>query len=238
MAEKNQRWLVTGATGQLGGWAVNELQADADREIFALGRTAFPESPQVTSMVASLHDFDQLQACFHSARPTHVLHFGAMTAVGECFRNQDLAQVVNVQATQQLAQLAAETGARFVFSSTDMVFDGQAAPYAESAVVKPLSHYGRTKAAAEDVVLQHHGVVIRPPLMFGFPRIPRQSTFVRQLDQLRTGEPLRLFHDEFRTFDGSTFFINASAFHTSQNAVFANEFQCCYHELALGTFCL
>ena len=87
-----------------------------------------------------------------------------------------------------------------MFTSTDMVFDGRSAPYNEESETCPLSEYGRTKARAEDCVLRNRdSAVVRLPLMYGFPRSRRTTTFSNQVAALRSGQPLRLFDDEFRT---------------------------------------
>jgi dTDP-4-dehydrorhamnose reductase len=107
---------------------------------------------------------------------------------------------VNTAATVQLARLAAGCGARFVFVSTDLVFDGTAAPYREEDLPTPLSEYGRSKAAAEEEVRALGGTVVaRVSLLFGPARIDRASFFDAQITALRQGQPLTLFHDEWRT---------------------------------------
>ena len=201
MTDTNQRWLVTGATGQLGAHAVYELRMMPDIVVHALSRSPFPDSDNVASSVLGLDDLTALEDCVRQLKPTHILHFGAMTAVGECYKNPEAAQTINVTATALLAKLAGDSGARFLFSSTDMVFDGTSAPYTEQSVRKPLSRYGQSKAAAEDAVLaaNESAVILRPPLMFGYPRVARQTTFVQQMANLRDEKNMTLFHDEYRT---------------------------------------
>jgi dTDP-4-dehydrorhamnose reductase len=147
-----------------------------------------------------LRDGPALRACVAGFRPTHVIHLGAMTAVGDCHAHPADAECINTAATRVLAEAARDAGARFVFSSTDMVFDGEHAPYRESDSPSPLSHYGRTKAAAEELLAEFDGVlVVRLPLMYGLPCGPRATTFVAQIAALRAGQALRLFTDEYRT---------------------------------------
>ena len=79
---------------------------------------------------------------------------------------------VDIDATADLVDIAAAMGARIVHTSTDLVFDGKAAPYRESSVPSPSSVYGRSKLASERPVLAfERGVVVRPSLMFGLMRI-------------------------------------------------------------------
>jgi dTDP-4-dehydrorhamnose reductase len=193
------RWFATGGTGQLGGH-VCALLAERGEGVAALvGRDGkAPAGTQPAS--GNLLDPEGLQAAIRRYRPAFVLHIAAMTAVSDAFADPAGAERANVTATAAIVEASAEVGARVVFTSTDMVFDGSAAPYAEDASPAPLSVYGRTKAAAERVVLAYErGVVARVPLMYGFPLTDRPVTFVQQIKAVRDGAPLRLFVDEYRT---------------------------------------
>lgn len=195
-----ERWLITGAGGQLGSHVVRALAAEEDAMLLALVGHHPTGTPGVVERRVELGDSEALRAAVREFRPTHVLHLGAMTAVGDCHARPADAERINTAATRVLADAAAELGARFVFSSTDMVFDGAHAPYAETDPPRPLSHYGRTKLAAERAIATLPGTLaVRIPLMYGLPCNARETTFAKQLAALRTGKPLRLFTDEFRT---------------------------------------
>ena len=194
------RWLITGASGQLGGHVLRQLSEEPRRHaILGLaGRGVV--GPSVPVRHIDLADADALRACVADFRPTHVMHLGAMTAVGACFAEPARAEAINTIATRVLAQSAAEIGARLLFSSTDMVFDGTAAPYSEADPPQPLSHYARTKVAAEQALTAFSNtLIVRIPLLYGLPSSRRETTFVQQIAALRHGQPLRLFTDEFRT---------------------------------------
>src|SRR5262249_58599643 len=99
-----------------------------------------------------LADPDQTAAAFREARPKVVIHAGAVTTVAGCYRDPDHAWRINTRATEQLADLCTQTGARLLFTSTDLVFNGERGGYREEDVAAPLSVYGRTKLAAEKAV--------------------------------------------------------------------------------------
>jgi len=123
-----------------------------------------------------------------------------MTAVGACHADPLLAERINRDATRILAESAAACGARMVFTSTDMAFAGDNAPYRPDDAPDARSCYGRSKVAAERAIAAVPGVlIVRIPLLFGRPRTPRSTTFERQVAALRSGAPLRLFTDEYRT---------------------------------------
>ena len=196
-----QRWLVTGASGQLGGHLLRQLAREADSSnLLGLAPKGKDLAGGARAARVDLDDSDALRHAITEFRPDFVLHVGAMTAVGECYTQPEAARRVNVAATRMLAEATAEYGGRLVYSSTDMVFAGNRAPYRESDSPGPLSHYGRTKLAAEQELAKfERALTVRLPLMYGFPCTRRETTFVKQIAALRRGRPLRLFTDEYRT---------------------------------------
>jgi dTDP-4-dehydrorhamnose reductase len=141
-----------------------------------------------------------LKTAFREAQPDAAIHAAAMAAVSDCTRDLARAAAVNTGATGELAELCAAAGARLVFVSTDLVFDGERAPYREADEPAPLSVYGRTKAAAERAVLKSPGhAVVRVSLLFGPSINGRANFFDKQIEALRGGQPVCLFHDEWRT---------------------------------------
>ena len=197
----SERWLITGASGQLGGHVVRALARDErKRALLALIGSGVCATPGVACERVDLGDGAALRRCVMAFRPTHIAHIGAMSAVGECYKRPDDARRINVDATRVLAEAAGECSARLVFTSTDMVFSGEDAPYCESDPPNPLSEYGRSKVAAErELAAFGQALTVRLPLMYGLACSQRRATFAAQLGVLRRGERLRLFTDEFRT---------------------------------------
>jgi dTDP-4-dehydrorhamnose reductase len=147
-----------------------------------------------------LSDPDAIAAAVRAARPDLIVHTAAVARVDDCHRDPERARRVNTRGSELLAELAAEFGARLVFVSTDLVFDGERGGYREDDPSRPLSVYGRTKADAEAAVLAApRGVVARFSLLFGPTLVGRPSFFDGMVAALRGGQPLTLFADEWRT---------------------------------------
>ncbi len=192
-------FLVTGAGGQLGSVLMRRLSR-AGRSALGLTSLTGPRPDHGETQPVDLLDADGLAAVVRTTQPACIVHAAAMTVVGACFDRPADAERINVDVTRQLAELASEWNGRLVFVSTDLVFDGQQGSYDESAEARPTTMYGRTKFAAERVVLGFSGgAVVRLPLMYGLPAAPRSTTFLTQLAALKSGAPLKLFRDEFRS---------------------------------------
>ena len=179
---------ITGAQGLIGQYLVQSApQCAPGWRVRALARADF-----------DLLDFAAVRRAFAQDAPAMVLHCAAITVVAEAQKNPALARRVNVEVTQQLAELAAEIP--FVLFSTDIIFDGRTGNYAEDAAPNPLHVYGETKVAAEQVVLQNpRHLVVRTSINGGVSRTSNRA-FNEQLRHAlqRAGAGMKLFTDEFR----------------------------------------
>lgn len=132
--------------------------------------------------------------------PDAIIHLAALSNPNFCEKHPDLSASINVEVSARLANWCAQSGARFLFASTDLVFDGQHAPYDETYPIQPVNIYGRHKAEAEEriQVLYPQAGVARLPLMFGHPGT-KLGFMANWLAQLEKGQPIKAFTDEYRT---------------------------------------
>jgi dTDP-4-dehydrorhamnose reductase len=137
--------LITGAGGQLG------------RELLSGAPGAWDVLP-CTSRDLDICDRVAVQRVLTGARPTVVINTAAFTRVDEAEREASHAYAVNAEGAGNVAAGTRQIGARLIQVSTDFVFDGkQGRPYAPEDPPHPLSVYGRTKLAGEELVREHTG---------------------------------------------------------------------------------
>jgi len=193
-------FLITGAGGNLGSVALRELARAGSTVVGTVSPTGpRPSQGQIRSL--DLRDPGATERLLRELRPRNVVHLAAVSAPLDVLRDPAAAARSNVEAPARLAALCGALGTRFVLASTDLVFAGDAAPYAESDAPRPLSVYGRQKLGAERAVLAEPGTVVaRLPLMYGLPAVQRApSFFLHMTRQLLENAPLALFTDEVRT---------------------------------------
>jgi dTDP-4-dehydrorhamnose reductase len=152
-----------------------------------------------------LLDFAAVRREFARDKPQLVIHCAAISTLAEAQANSALARRVNVDVTKLLAELAADV--RFVFFSTDLVFDGRKGNYVETDMTHPIHIYGETKAAAEQIVLRNpHHTVVRTSLNGGTSRTGNRGFNEGLRLAWQAGQGVNLFTDEFRCpiFSGET----------------------------------
>ena len=116
----------------------------------------------------------------------------AITSTDTCRDRPGEARRVNVEATVDLGRRLSAAGARVVFLSTNMVFDGSVAFTPAAASRCPKSAYGHMKAEAEESLLALGGTtVVRLTKVVG-RTLPVIEKWRAALDR---GEPIRPFTD-------------------------------------------
>ncbi len=191
--------MVTGASGNLGYWICH--QAKVSWAVTGIYWKYDFKMDGVRSAQADLTDVDAADYLMGTIRPQAVIHAAAASQPARCETHPEATRRVNVDVPKKLAALCADRKIPFIFTSTDLVFDGHDAPYTELDGVTPVCVYGRQKADAEDAVLKINGkaLVCRMPLMIGAGPAASSSFAIQMLRGILSGDPLRLLTDEFRT---------------------------------------
>lgn len=182
-----KRLLITGGSGYLGA----RLLAAAGWEVAATYFTRPLAPVRGRAVRLDLRDAAAVQAAVRAFRPDVILH----TACSN--RNADHIAAI-APAARHLAQAAAEHGARLIHVSTDLIWDGEHAPYRDETPPAPLGDYGRAKAEAETIVaaLCPSAALVRPSLIWGLDPLDRQTRWLA--DGARSGQRVTLFTDEYR----------------------------------------
>ena len=136
-----------------------------------------------------------------TVEPEVIIHAAAKADVDFCEKNHDISFGVNVCGSENLAKQAELMGARFIYLSTDLVFDGEDGDYSENDKPNPTSLYGLTKLEAEKRLLNalDEAVVLRLSLMYGDRGYSNVGFVYKLVESLQTGQTFKLFTDQYRT---------------------------------------
>ena len=194
--------LVVGASGQVGALMLRALRRYyGEDNAVPTSRDAHPGWLQLD--LATLTDLKQV-AEFPDAHHAHTIFcVGGMTNVDACEDHPETAFRTNARGPGVLAAFARQQRARFVYFSTEYVFDGSTehpGSYTESDAPHPLNVYGSSKLAGERAVLEAHpdALVIRTTVVYGPD--PREKNYLYTLMRnLAAGVGMRVPEDQIST---------------------------------------
>ena len=180
-----QLWL-TGASGYLGAHVLRTAPDWRIWPAYFSRPLAHPEAFQL-----DVRDASAVEHSLQTLRPDAILHTACSNSSAE--QIQAIAP-----AARAIAAAARRFNIRLVHVSSDMVFDGEHAPYTDEARPYPINDYARAKAEAEAIVAEHcpTAVIVRPSLIWGLKPLDRQTRWL--VEGLKRGDRLTLFTDEIR----------------------------------------
>lgn len=122
-----KKLIVTGASGFL-GWNI----CQSVRQEWNVYGTVYSNSLEIKGaevIKLDLTNYKELKKAFYKIRPDAVIHTAAESDPSYCQLHQNETQGINVDAAVNIAMLCSDINIPFVFTSTDLVFDGLNAPY-------------------------------------------------------------------------------------------------------------
>lgn len=220
--------LVTGVKGQLGYDVVNEL---TKRGHIAIGTDI--EEMDITNAQC-------VSKVIKENTPDAVVHCAAYTAVDAAEDNEEICRKINVDGTQNIANVCKELDIKMVYISTDYVFDGEGErPWEPSDERTPLNIYGQTKyegeLAVENTVDKFF--IVRIAWVFGI----NGKNFVKTMLNLgKTRDSLTVVNDQYGspTFTYDLARLLVDMIETEKYGVYhaTNEGICTWYEFACEIF--
>ncbi len=212
--------LVTGAAGFIGSHTTDLLLAEGHRVVgldnFRTGRREnLADAGRQPGF--EFHELDvavpgALAGLVARARPEAIIHLAALVSVQESIANPELNFVLNVQATQLVAEAARlHRVGRVVFASSAAIYgDAAELPVREGAAKRPVSPYGAAKLASEDLLLGHaatYGLTVRCQRYFNVfgprqdPSSPYSGVISIFARRYAEGKPVTIYGDGRQTRD-------------------------------------
>lgn len=220
--------LVTGYNGQLGYDVVREGMKHGFN-MHGIGRKDLDITVEedVTKYIKNI-------------KPDAIIHCAAYTAVDNAEDDKETCWNVNVEGTKNMATAAKEVNAKFMYISTDYVFDGAGQkPFVENDIPYPVGYYGLSKYEGEKVVEQllEDWFIVRISWVFG----ANGNNFVKTMLRLAESKnELNVVDDQFGsptyTFDLARLLIDM--IQTKQFGTYhaTNEGYCSWYEFAKEIF--
>lgn len=174
------------------------LEASQQHEVFGSVNRNVIHSTDFTVYQSDLIEPGALEKLIDECQPEWVINCAALANLEACEANPALAEKLNSELPEKLANYVAKGGARLVHISSDAVFDGERGNYTEGDRPNPLSLYARSKLAGEQAVMAANpqAIVARVNL-FGWSLSGERSLAEWFVNNLAAGNSIMGFTDVY-----------------------------------------
>ncbi|MFT6215929.1 MAG: dTDP-4-dehydrorhamnose reductase [Roseivirga sp.] len=197
--------LITGANGLLGQKLVSLIINGAEHELIATARGAnrlpFDERKYAYDSLDITNE-SQVKSAIAQHKPDVVIHTAAMTNVDQCETEKEECWDLNVNAVQYIVDACEVNNTFLVHLSTDFIFDGESGPYGEEAEANPISYYGESKLASEQIITQSKldWSIVRTVLVYGIAHdMSRTNIILWVKKSLEEGKEIKVVDDQLRS---------------------------------------
>ncbi|MCB9189701.1 MAG: NAD(P)-dependent oxidoreductase [Flavobacteriales bacterium] len=198
------RVLITGSNGLLGQKLIKLLWDRKDVEFLATSggeNRVFQYKFNYRSL--DITDEKAVSNIVNGFQPDVVINTAAMTNVDACEEDRVNCWKINVDAVQYLLNACEKIGAKLIHLSTDFVFDGEDGPYSEEDQPHPLSYYGESKFASEQLLINSkytNWAIARTIIVYGTgENMSRSNIVLWAKGALEEGKELTIVDDQFRS---------------------------------------
>ena len=195
------RILVTGASGLLGSAVVRAASRRKHEVIGIVGKSEADIAGLSRKKSIDLRDPYETERYILDTFPDAIINCAAISIPQICERSPKESRKINVELPEKLALLSRHLFGKFVHISSDMVFDGNSAPYSNADRPSPLNEYGKQKVESEQRVLSiapENSIILRPSLINGNSPSGERGLHEMLFSEWAAGKTTTLFEDEFR----------------------------------------
>jgi dTDP-4-dehydrorhamnose reductase len=130
--------------------------------------------------------------------PDVIINSAAYTNVDGCESEKELSWAINVTGVENIAKYGTTCDAHLIHISSDYIFDGKNGPYVETEIPNPISHYGKEKLAAENVILSSRikNTIVRTNVLYGATQFGRPDFVKWVFDSLSEKKNIRIVKDQ------------------------------------------
>lgn len=196
--------LITGSNGLLGQKLIYQLIGYPDFQVFATSkgenRTLIKKRYEYIPL--DITEKEEIDETFEYVKPDIVINTAAITNVDACEDDKATCWKLNVDAVQNLSIACEKYNSHLIHVSTDFIFDGVSGPYDEDSTANPISYYGESKLAAENIVKNSSCKysIVRTVLVYGLvDNMSRSNIVLWAKGALESGKELTVVDDQYRT---------------------------------------
>lgn len=144
-----------------------------------------------------IRDRNAVNDILTSLRPDVIIHPAANPNVEYCEEHPGETWKINVEGSENLIRSARNIGAKFVFFSSDYIFDGKSGPYSEEDIPCPINEYGKQKLAVETLITSslEDYIIARITVVYGWERNGKNYV-MGIIRNLKNGRHMKIPYDQ------------------------------------------
>lgn len=160
--------LILGSNGMLGSVLCNYL-LKKEYNIIGIDRIVIKnEKENYKFYQLDLLDFIEVEKIIFQETPDIIINTAAIVNLNLCQENYELAKLLHVDLNKKILDLNRKIPFKFIYISTDSVFDGTKSNYTEEDEVMPLNNYAKTKFLGEEEVKKMKDYIVIRTNIYGY----------------------------------------------------------------------
>lgn len=182
--------LVIGATSLLGAALMRILPERFE----SVRGTGYSKASQFNYDLLDATKEDSVRHYFEThPHPDILIYVSGEANADKAEDEQERAYALNAEAVSLIHKYCPNV--KFVYASTEYIFDGKSAPYTSASAPNPINYYGRTKLEGEWLTLKlfENSVSLRLGALYGYNRpFDKKTTVSKMLESINKNEDLRV----------------------------------------------
>lgn len=190
--------VVTGINGMLGSSVAKALGHSPEYKVIGLARSMQKEMDNISYYYLDLTNLANLEKTIQDISPDAIIHCAANVNVNDCDVHKEYAYQLHVKVSEVLS--ACKSASKFVYISTDSVYDGIKGNFKETDTPSPSSgnYYSQTKLEGEQAVIANNkNAVIARTNIYGLMHSFKNSLAEWAIKSLMNKQVIKGFDDVF-----------------------------------------
>jgi dTDP-4-dehydrorhamnose reductase len=169
--------------------------------VYVANRTHKEKLSDFNFLSCDITNLESIAPLINRIMPDIVVNTAAIADIDFAEKEKEITRRINFESGVAIAKACSVHQIKYIFLSSDAVFDGNKSEYFETDIPSPVNYYGQTKALAEKGIIEAYpqSVIVRISLVLGLP-LDGGNSFVSDLkNKLQSGTEIYAPTDIVRT---------------------------------------
>lgn len=141
--------LITGSNGFIGKGFIEEYNKKYEIIGIDIVKSSKKEE-RYKEYNTDICNIEEVERIILENKVECIIHTAAEKSLVNCEKNKELAYKINYETTLKLADICNKYKIKFIFISSDQVFDGKTGNYKENSKTNAINYYGQLKIMVEE----------------------------------------------------------------------------------------